>query len=602
MPISTSGKVCSACWAFALLLLIIGYLTASAAKPTGELRQWYGTELCFSPNSSFSVKGRAVYDAFLLRPSAGWEPGSACPTVVDPTTWDSGAAVSGTSGGAATIEIALEADDGFRFDAQYKPLFLLPSGSYATMSIEIVDAKGAPVLNQSIYGIGPDDNYPWMAPAADLQPAPELTNDNLDCDCSDACAYGNDGSCDDGGDGAEFGVCAVGGDCSDCGSRCDDDDDEEGAAPSASPAAAAAAAAASGRRLLFAPLRGRRLLKGGSGGGGGVGGGSRGGIAGGGGRASTTGTGAWGASRPSRVSPAARGAVIASASGRRYYGSSRPYSYFYARNVVVYGSVLYVVGYGGHGCYSCVGYGRTCRSCDNCRSRAACGGVTSSVMASNFDRYELEEGLRTPGRGAPQWPLTLKLRNATVFHPRSGDGVNILQSASLYVNFFTTDGDGYDTVSGYCMPFGYLLIFICTFVILFNRSSFFPAERAPVHSSWVANPGGRATHHHHPARTAPITHTMAMATATPPPPPRPIAHAIAHPIDQSAIVPGGYASTMGSRASAQHGQPNPPLVPPAPQPHSGSTEMQLVPIAQPAVVEGRPVAVALPTCQGQVPE
>ena len=39
--------------------------------------------------------------------------------------------------------------------------------------------------------------------------------------CNNTCAlYHNDGSCDDGGPGAEYSLCGPGSDCSDCGSRC----------------------------------------------------------------------------------------------------------------------------------------------------------------------------------------------------------------------------------------------------------------------------------------------------------------------------------------------------------------------------------------------
>ena len=37
--------------------------------------------------------------------------------------------------------------------------------------------------------------------------------------CENSCAYANDGSCDDGGEGAEYSSCELGTDCSDCGPR-----------------------------------------------------------------------------------------------------------------------------------------------------------------------------------------------------------------------------------------------------------------------------------------------------------------------------------------------------------------------------------------------
>eukprot|EP00966_Prymnesium_polylepis_P237772 5499226-Prymnesium_polylepis.1 len=43
---------------------------------------------------------------------------------------------------------------------------------------------------------------------------------NSGCSCTESCDYATDGECDDGGSGAEYAECALGTDCSDCGSRC----------------------------------------------------------------------------------------------------------------------------------------------------------------------------------------------------------------------------------------------------------------------------------------------------------------------------------------------------------------------------------------------
>ena len=46
-----------------------------------------------------------------------------------------------------------------------------------------------------------------------------LTDCFADTVCSDTCIYAFDGTCDDGGSGSEYDVCAYGTDCSDCGAR-----------------------------------------------------------------------------------------------------------------------------------------------------------------------------------------------------------------------------------------------------------------------------------------------------------------------------------------------------------------------------------------------
>lgn len=491
-----------------------------ATQPNGELRQWYMAEMCYSPNASFAVTDRGTYDAYLLRPQSGWEPGSACPSVV------SAAAIS-------PIEISLEELDGWRKGGYYSPVFALPTGSYATMAFEILDADGAALLEPAVYNLGPDAAYPWTAPTEAIMTA---RRPDLGCDltCSDACPYKADGVCDDGGEGAEYAICLAGSDCTDCSNRCDDGDEgevEEGeAATPPSPPSADASRRRSrrtmrSRRLLFgavvtpfeeaagamegamegatagamagamaepvaAPVAApgaRRLLKGGSGGGGRVGSG---------GRASTTGAGAWGAARPSRTSYVA-GASVAMGSrnyggrssytvaGRRYYGGSRPYSYFYGRSAIFYGTALYVVGYGGHGCYSCAH--RTCYSCDSCGSRAECGSIGAQVVSSNLDRYQLELSFAVPGGGSPKWPLQLRVINATVFiaHEAIGAGTGsagassassqaFVRSTALYLNFFTTDGDAYDTISGNLGPLGWLLTMFTVVFILCNKQSLFP--------------------------------------------------------------------------------------------------------------------------------
>lgn len=528
--VTSSGKCCLFIMALAITLLIIGYWTEGAATPNGELRQWYGAELCSAPGSSFAVKDRSTFDAFVLRPSAGWEPGSACPVEVG----------SGEATTSPPVEVALEASDGWRAGGMYKPLFALPSGSYASIAIEVVDANGGTVFETGVYNLGPDDAYPWQAPSEDMMPAAAQTAEQLACACSDACVYSQDGVCDDGGEGAEYNTCGVQGiDCTDCGSRCDIDDEDDSDDDVASPPSTS-------RRLLFGASGGelgvadygeqeevaaaaameseaggldgatgqsharggRRLLKGGSAGGGAIGGGGR---AGGGGRTATTGAAAWGTARPTRVSSAGKAAAISSASGRSYggrttyvaggrsyYGGGRPYSYMYGRRAIFFGSALFVVGYGGHGCYSCVGARRNCQSCDQCGTREQCGAVSTSVVSTNLDRYELDITLTVPPEGSDLWPLTLRIHNATAFAARSADGATTLREPSMFLNFFTSDGDGYEAAAGNCLPFGWLLAIGSGLALYCYRRSYFPDRE----DEGPRNYGGQFAQRG--ARTAPV--------------------------------------------------------------------------------------------------
>ncbi len=81
---------------------------------------------------------------------------------------------------------------------------------------------------------GVDSGAPAPAPAD--TPAPPPTTDTpadsasaTGATCTDTCEWASDGVCDDGGPGAEYGDCAYGTDCTDCGAR-------DGSAPAPAPA------------------------------------------------------------------------------------------------------------------------------------------------------------------------------------------------------------------------------------------------------------------------------------------------------------------------------------------------------------------------------
>ena len=497
MTCTRGGWACTACLGFSVLLIALSYIFSSMADPNGELQQWYTVEGCFSSESSFAVADRGTWDAYLMRPTANWLPGSACPTV-DPSV------------SSEPNEVTLEYEDGWRADGSYKPIFLLPTGAYATMAIEITNPSGGVVFPTTILSFGPDAAYPWQAPESDISAAEAIATQGEDgCTCTSGCSYNADGQCDDGGDGAEFSMCGAGTDCGDCGSRCAPPSpssssrmllDERveagvvaGMATGASALYAEAEAVAKAESLAEAEVAdavtaptSRKLLKGGSSGGGGA-------VAGGGGRSATRGTAAWGGAAVATTayrgggsshrasyggrSVAYGGRSTYAAGGRRYYGGARGYNYMYGRSVILYGAVLYTVGYGGYGCYSCTGGRRNCQSCSNCRTRRACGGYGQTTAMSNLDRYQIDLRFDVPAADGP-WPLKLKIYNTTTFLPRSMNSQAAAGSAS-YINFFTDSGDSADALSSVFSPIGYISFVVTLFFIACNKKKLCPDGPPP---------------------------------------------------------------------------------------------------------------------------
>lgn len=499
MGCTPQGWCCGVFLSLSVVTIIISFVVSSMSDPNGELPQWYTVEACHSSSASFSIKGRSTFDAYLMRPISGWSDGSACP-MSDPST------------SVSPNEATLELEDGWRAGGSYFPVFLLPSGSYVTMAFEVLNSNGNVLYPTGVFNLGPDQAYPWQAPNAEYENAPAVAVPANDCRCTETCTYSSDAACDDGGSGAEYSLCVEGSDCQDCGARCVGGTSASPPGPSAAPSPAVTP---TGRRLLAvddamtsgafeanfgemamapsAPEPGaRRLLKGGSSGGGS--GGRSAGSPGGGGRSSTRGQAAWGSSTPTRTSVAAASSSSRRYSGtyggrtqtyggrssyyvggRHYYGGYRPYSYMYGHHAIMYGAVIYTVGYGGYGCYSCSGRYRNCYSCSNCRSRRECGAYSSATATTNLDRYQLDTALNVPPSGG-DWPLTLRIYNITIFIPRNSGTPQVSRNSAMYINFFTSDGDIYDSLAGTLSPIGWLASIVAIVYIMCNRQMLCPAD------------------------------------------------------------------------------------------------------------------------------
>ena len=161
------GWCCCSILLFFIACIVGGFIFGGMSNPNGELETWFAVEGCWSENASITVAGRGAFDAYLMRPARGYQVGSACPTDT------SGFAAFGynemvlekTNGESDSEEDGgTPLGDDFRLGGEYSPLFLLPSDSYATMSIEILDSTGAIIYPTAIFSLGKDEGYPWQAP------------------------------------------------------------------------------------------------------------------------------------------------------------------------------------------------------------------------------------------------------------------------------------------------------------------------------------------------------------------------------------------------------------------------------------------------------
>lgn len=438
-----------------VLLVVAHTIIQPLAEPNGELALWYSVATCLNSLASFGVAGRATFDVYTMRPVITGElPGNACPVV---------------PAHSEPLEITLEASDGWRHGGKYEPVLLVPLDTYVSVSLEIVDALGRSVFPRETLSLGPTDGHPWAAnasliaaalPLADLRNYTGLLNGS---NCADSCRYASDGTCDDGGGGAEYAHCLLWTDCADCGTRPEPSSGElsstSGASTLASSSAASVASSSTVRRLAQentrwrwrggvgaeqqvtpampsaeidageawpprtrAPSR-RQLLKGG--------GGSYGG------RSSLIGPGRWGA-QPVTWRTASTAAAFHVVSGRHYGGGGR--AFFYEHGSAVYDrhAQILVVSSEGYGCYSCEGANRTCQACANCTRREQCAGERVTDVPFALDRFELGLEVHMPPRGSERWPLRMTVSNATLFSER---GHLPTSGADVLISFYTEDGD-----------------------------------------------------------------------------------------------------------------------------------------------------------------
>ena len=465
--------------------LVVGITNGNQIDPNGELGLWYAVATCFNSASSFSIQDRGVIDAFTMRKiDEDGLPGGACPVV---------------PAASPTNNITLEESDGFRLGGKYRPIFLLPGGSYASVTVEIVDAQGTAIYPLETFTLGPDDAYPWAAPSDNVSAAPPLSalmGDESYSDgssgCGETCRYNGDGICDDGGEGALYAHCLNATDCADCGVRgpppanssvpvraqqstgvitlsggssrrqlegqaqqidgqwqqIDGQGHLWSSGPGAQLASTAAAGSAADPLDDLSPARpsagiSRQLLKGG--------GGSLGG------RTGTVGGSRWGGSKP--VSRTTSPATYTHSNGMVYggvglyyvggvrFGGGRTRSYTYGSSVYLAQSEILIVSSEGYGCYSCpVGPTRTCRSCTGCSRRQDCAGERATIVPTSLDRYELyDASLTLPAEGSLQWPLTMRVHDVSLVGARAavaGQSSTIHSaSADVLISFYTADGE-----------------------------------------------------------------------------------------------------------------------------------------------------------------
>jgi len=487
----------------------------------------------------------------------------------------------------------------------------------------LVDAQGTAIGPIAVLSLGAQSSgqLPWevagIAPPTPPSPAPPTVGGpalpgGSGCVCGTSCGYGNDGMCDDGGNGAEYSLCTYGSDCFDCGQRPPSSLTSVGRAlgeaegpgralnhltdipPSPPPLDGGCSGrrmqdaavlddlevAHAGRQPLFAGLHPpvaeeaeaeeavsvapgqRRLLKGGSSGS------SGGSYSGGRGYSGSSRFGSSGTSTSyTRTSSSPR---YYTSGGRTYYSGTGSYRYGYSRSAIPSGTNVYVVRRGYYGCYGC--YYRTCYSCNGCRSRRSCGHQPEVPLTSSLDRYELELPFQTPDGGSAQWPLYLRVYNFTVFTKSAKT------TTSAYVTFYTSDGDNADSTSKMLQPIAWLGLIGCSVLCFIYSKKLFVANavvKTDYNSRPAATPAAQSyqtgsvmtpSHATNPMPTA-IPAMMPTAMPTAMPAAMPVATASAVPSYPTAY-PTAYPSNAMPTAYPTTGYPQAaqayPSAPPSP--------------------------------------
>ena len=325
----------------------------------GELAAFYQVPTCPNVNTSFGFKDgtkRLGFDGHTMRADTVAD-GVACPVVP-------------TESGSLDIFVPYKDCEGAQFESgqTYKPVVMLPSDAYASITLEVRQTSGAgqadggELIATTALSLGPDEQFPWMIEGAETFPlgSSVMTATCGVCDTSLDCGYSGDGVCDDGGSGSLYNLCPLGHDCADCGTRsCAEYQPNPPPPPKPNPPPPnfnnrdnqEGHGVLTGRRLLFGGMRtphspraelaargtadarahdaydeaydddggvrysptSRRLLKGG------WGGNSHGGRAGG------VGSARWGSSTPSRVSSRSSVSTYRSSNGGVYGGRSYYY-------------------------------------------------------------------------------------------------------------------------------------------------------------------------------------------------------------------------------------------------------------------------------------
>ena len=159
----------------ALLTLAFCVFCVQKSSPNGDLQYWYQIETCGSSQAGSWSRRFARGGSSVL-------PETACPAA---------------SGPAAPFDISLEVEDGFRTDASYAPVIMLPGGATALLSISVVDSLGVALLPQLDLELSRSSDWgPWQGPAPPAAPPPSPQSPMA---CWNDCMYAFDNACDDGG-------------------------------------------------------------------------------------------------------------------------------------------------------------------------------------------------------------------------------------------------------------------------------------------------------------------------------------------------------------------------------------------------------------------